>query len=435
MSEATVTIRMYNPGFGDCFLVTVADGEASWRMLIDCGVHSHGRAPVEGGTRPIGDVVAAVIAQLADESPDGQPRLDVVAATHRHSDHVSGFADDAWAGVEVGEVWVPFVEDEADPDGRALRHGFAASAEALHGLIELAAADGGAGDAWPEGLELAMEFAVNSGPNLDAAARLVDGGFKGGAAAHEVRFLPYRHEELNRIALPVPGAVVHVLGPSRDPEDLKRMDPPTAVRWLGEAAGELGEGDARRDIFDPMYALPRDDPGDRIPIELVRARDGMRLDRLALDEAALLRAASVLERSVNNTSLFLVLDVRGTRFVFVGDAQHGAWRHVLDDPHARELVTGAVFYKVGHHGSHNATPKPVAADLLRAGGVAMVPVGTVKRWKDTIPEHLILEALHDAGAHVVRADEPDTGEEAWGDDLGFRVGPDGLWSEVRFSVP
>lgn len=429
MSEATVTIRMYNPGFGDCFLVTVADDDAAWRMLIDCGVHSHGRARVGDVSRPIGDVVGAVIAQLTDESADGMPRLDVVAASHRHSDHVSGFADDAWSAVEVGEVWVPFVEDEHDADAIGLRHGLTAAATALQGLVEQAA-DGKPVDSLGRSMALALDFAVNSGPNLAAATRLVDGGFKGGADHHEVRFLPKRDAAENRVELPVEGAVVHVLGPSRDPEYLKRMDPPAAVHWLEEAAAELGR-DEEHDIFDRMYEVPRDEVSARIPVSLVRARNAMRLAQLALDEEALLRAASVLERAVNNTSLFFVLDVRGTRFVFVGDSQQGAWEHVLDDPASRALVTGAAFYKVGHHGSHNATPKPVARELVRAGGVAMVPVGTVKAWKDTIPKSEILEALHESGAHVIRADDPQAGVDGG---LDVQVGPDGLWSEVRFRV-
>ncbi|BDZ54128.1 ComEC/Rec2 family competence protein [Agromyces marinus] len=429
MSEASVTIRMYNPGFGDCFLVTVAEGDRVWRMLLDCGVHSHGRAPVAGGTRSIGEVVAAVIAHLVEESPDGRPRLDVVAASHRHADHVSGFADDAWAEVEVGEVWVPFVEDDRDDDANAIRHGLVESAVALERLIGLAA-DGRSLDSRPR-LALAMDFAVNSGPNLEAAARLVDGGFRGGAERHVVRFLPDRRAERNRIELGTGDAVVHVLGPSRDPAFLKRMDPPPAVRWLRDAADEQDPGDERRDLFDPMYAVARDETRERVPVQLIRSRDAMRLGRLALDEEALLRAASVLERSVNNTSLFFVLEVRGARFVFVGDSQHGAWEHVLGDEHASALVLGADFIKVGHHGSHNSTPKPVAERLVREGGVAMVPVGTVERWKHAIPEGRILEALHDSGAHVIRADDPGSGADG---DLEIEVGPDELWSEVRFRV-
>ena len=36
------TVRMYNVGFGDSFLVTVPRRGRPWRMLVDCGVHMQG---------------------------------------------------------------------------------------------------------------------------------------------------------------------------------------------------------------------------------------------------------------------------------------------------------------------------------------------------------------------------------------------------------
>jgi len=70
----------------------------------------------------------------------------------------------------------------------------------------------------------------------------------------------------------------------------------------------------------------------------------------------LLAAASMLEQSVNNTSLFFVLDVGGVRLLFPGDAQYGAWESVRNDPKSLDLISNVDFYKMGHHGSHNATP-------------------------------------------------------------------------------
>jgi hypothetical protein len=55
-STRTVEVRMYNVGFGDAFRITVRRGEQTWRMLVDCGVHSHGAA------RPLKDSV---------KNPDG----------------------------------------------------------------------------------------------------------------------------------------------------------------------------------------------------------------------------------------------------------------------------------------------------------------------------------------------------------------------------
>ena len=150
----TVTVRMYNVGFGDAFLVTVDRSGRSWRMLVDCGVHSQGRA------RPIADVVAAIIGDLAAASPEGRPHLDVLVATHHHADHISGFAEDAWGGVAVDEVWLPFVEDATDPDATRLRtaHTVAAQGLELATARRLAAAGGGASPA----VRAAHAFAVNS---------------------------------------------------------------------------------------------------------------------------------------------------------------------------------------------------------------------------------------------------------------------------------
>ncbi|MEB0260025.1 hypothetical protein QN346_21615, partial [Undibacterium sp. 5I1] len=77
------------------------------------------------------------------------------------------------------------------------------------------------------------------------------------------------------------------------------------------------------------------------------------------------------------------LDVSGTRLLFVGDSQEGAWEHVLDDPVSKALGSSVAFYKIGHHGSHNATPKPFVESVLGQGAYAMLPWGLVKQWENT----------------------------------------------------
>lgn len=47
MSSEQVVVRMYNVGFGDCFLLTLPTAPGPRRMLIDCGTHSRRGAPVE----------------------------------------------------------------------------------------------------------------------------------------------------------------------------------------------------------------------------------------------------------------------------------------------------------------------------------------------------------------------------------------------------
>lgn len=413
--NGTVAVRMYNVGFGDAFLVTVRRGGTAWRMLVDCGVHSHGQA------RPIRESVEAIITDLAAEDPQGVPHLDVIAATHHHADHISGFSLPAWEDVVVEEVWLPFVEDQADPDAMALRRAQTATAQALLGLISMRLA-GLNGGRCPTQIAAARSFALNSFGNEDATDRLVGRNGQHFANRHHVRYLPSLTAADNRIPLPPEGAVAHVLGPSRDPKELARMNPPANAGWFQLNLDSYRSGEdtgSRIPLFNADFVV---DDLDRLPGDLARAKRTLRLNKVTND-AGLLSAASVLERAVNNTSLFLVLDVAGTRLIFPGDAQQGAWDHVLSDPANKALVRDAAFYKIGHHGSHNATPKSFVEEVWQDGGYAMLPWGRVKRWQDTIPKRELLDALAAHHHTVIRADSP----QPVPDKINIH---DDLWTEV-----
>jgi beta-lactamase superfamily II metal-dependent hydrolase len=394
----TVTVRMFNVGFGDCFLVTVERAGARWRMLVDCGVHPH------GARVSIHDTVVAVTQHLAETRGDG-PDLDVIVATHRHADHISGFADPAWADIAVGEVWLPYVENPDDPATRIMREGLDRAGSTLAKLT--------AGPRWDgvslsqrdsHGLAVARLLAANSSKNTVAMSRLLGQDGLGFAGQHQVRFLPDADENANRIAVGLPRAHVHVFGPSRDPTQLGRMNPPAGTAWLrlaGMVDASTSEATAPAPpMFADVYKTPRPRTG---PMHLAGFK--RRIVVPDTDAADVLAAASILERAVNNTSVFFLLDVAGTRLVFPGDAQQGAWDHVLGNPAARVLLGSAVFYKIGHHGSHNASPREFVERVLPASGYAMLPWGQVKQWPD-IPKQELLDALDARHETVIRADNP-----------------------------
>jgi beta-lactamase superfamily II metal-dependent hydrolase len=418
-TKTTVSVRMYNMGFGDAFVVTVRRGRKQWRMLVDCGVHSAGRA------RPLEEAVDAIIADLAADSPGGTPHLDVVVATHHHADHIAGFALDAWEQVAVDEVWVPFVEDEKDEDVKALRKKQRATANRLRALVERRGLKPDEPDSWPDTLGRAYLLAMNSSGNDRATDRLLHRNRLGFATKPTIRFLPSKTPSENRIDVGIADTTVHVLGPPRDPALLKRMEPPKKAGWLLLSADDDSNDEDRgvRTLFRDEFVLKAEEMADHVELSDIGA--SLRLEDLDND-AGLLAAAAVLEGAVNNTSIFFVLEVGDLRLAFPGDSQHGGWEHVLDDPESAELMRRIDFYKIGHHGSHNGTSKRYIEEGLKDSVYAMLPFRTVKQW-DSIPKEELLEALHDRGHHVIRADAPKAVR-------GKVKVKDDLWTEVAFTA-
>ena len=81
-----LTLRCYGVGFGDCFLLTFhyADDTGDRHMLIDFGSTER---PAHAQRNYMGAIVKDIEAAI------GAPaQLHVLVATHRHPDHINGFA-------------------------------------------------------------------------------------------------------------------------------------------------------------------------------------------------------------------------------------------------------------------------------------------------------------------------------------------------------
>src|SRR5581483_7618181 len=125
-----VRIRMYRVGFGDFFLVSVpaAAGGGFAHILVDCGVHAH----------DLGAMPDAVAQMKADTG--GQ--LALVIMTHRHADHISGFASqkETFADFKVERVWMSWFEDPQDKVGARIQAQLTAVATHLQSALQLRAA-------------------------------------------------------------------------------------------------------------------------------------------------------------------------------------------------------------------------------------------------------------------------------------------------------
>jgi hypothetical protein len=422
-----VTVRMYRQGLGDCFLLAfaTADAERPCYLLIDCGVLL--------GTPKAAQTMQQV-ARHIQEATGG--RLDVLVVTHEHWDHVSGFeqARDLFDELDVGEVWAAWTEDPEDRLANRLRQGrrarlqqAAASVAQLHalGLSEEADAVSPllgffgelAADGRPTGVERAMDFALAKGDRL----RCLRPG--------------ERSPKLPRVS----GARVYVLGPPRDEALLFSSDPRS-----GEAYG-LALGASKTDAEDSLLADPFDqhcrleeakakrhaffrkvyygEPGDKGKERYDRYLAWRRIDADFLSVTNEL--ALKLDSDTNNTSLVLAFELSpgGKVLLFPGDAQAGNWRSwhtlALKDAEGRrldaaDLLGRTVLYKVGHHGSHNATLRGQGLELMTDPDlVALIPVneemahrpkgGNPDGWD--MPFGPLLSALVEkARGRVIRAD-------------------------------
>lgn len=373
-----VTVRMYNVGFGDSFLLTFP-GSPPRKVLVDCGSHNAGPGPL-----PIDDVAARIVEDVT--GADGVPRIDVVVATHRHRDHVSGFVSAVWKDVRVGEVWMPWTEDPSDPAATRIRNAQSSGAAKLHAALRLSGAR-----------DHVLELAANSLTNEKAMSTL-HAGFAGKPSRH---FLPKRGAERKPFSPgALPGVTVHLLGPSREPEILRDMEPPAGKGYLQLSGGDGEEGTGLP--FRRRWAMTPKEFDATAAFAHLRLSEKYRRAVDALGEDDDLAVAVALDAAVNGTSLMLLFEIGKAFLLFPGDAQWGTWNALLSDPASAELLKRTSFYKVGHHGSHNATPREfVEKDLSRFS--AMVSTRPMPNWK-LIPKKELMSALAKKASAVVRSD-------------------------------
>jgi beta-lactamase superfamily II metal-dependent hydrolase len=403
-----VRVRMYDVGFGDCFLLTFPARDRERLVLIDCGVHSASK-------RQGLDAAIANILQLVARAGN---RIDVVVATHRHRDHVHGFRDeDRWAGVDVGEVWMPWTEDPEDPEARRIR-----DRQSKRSALLLSLMPAKAGEAWSG----VRAIADNNGLTNARAMATLHRGFAGDPARS---FLPEPEGKprSSSFQTPVlPGVTVHILGPSRDPRAIRDMDPPAAEAYLQMGTGTELATDGRLLPFDRWRREQRDyldrfHHFDITGTDLGSIVSAGRTNALGL--------AVALEQAVNGTSLMLSFECGDLNLLFAGDAQWGTWDRALADPRKADHLERTTLYKVGHHGSHNATPRRFVEQLLGRAECALVSVAptTIPSWSD-LPRAPLLQALADHCA-VLRSDQPGA-QTVVGKPLAITRAPDDLWVEV-----
>lgn len=398
-SPSRVRVRMYQVGFGDCFLLTfeyavpLHDGRDQRNILVDLG----------STRKPPSGTDTADVARLIAQHCAGN--LDVLVVSHRHKDHLSGFGTKESKAIIDGlapKLTVrPWTEDptaaadarEGNPVGdesrafvRGLREG-QTFAETLARSL---------GSAQGRGLRADLKsLALDEVSNADAVAQL-DQWASTGAASYVCFGSPTRIEEF------VPGIRVRALGP------------PTLEQHPGIARQRVDDPDEfwmlYRRLLDEMPLAP-------VFADGVRAEEGQAtsggalgperwlIERLSGQQlASYLRIVRILDDVLNNSSIILVIDAGTQRLLLPGDAQIENWEYALrlapEAPEARQLLSEVDLYKVGHHGSRNATPRSLFK-LWTDGGAVDRPMTAMMSTLSGV--HGDTEATHVPRATLVGA--------------------------------
>ncbi len=389
--QSGVKVRMYRQGHGDCFLLAFRDENGDpFYMLIDCGYK-----PGSQVHHPIDRVV-----QDIEESTGNH--LHVVLITHEHQDHVNGFWNKFgnnekkyFENIAVDQVWLAWTEDPNDSDAQMLRERYKDTLLGLMAVSDrlLAAADENERAAGRR-IEDLIEFEIEG-----SREEFLGLTIKGITNKRAIQFIKEKAQQDPLYLDPlgsiyqldkVPGVRFFALGPPRDEKLLLSLDPVGSEGYsqnfaldrevqafFAAAISEVdGEPDDAHQPFAPRYRISEDQSIEGPHAEFFQEWYGLGIDEhpyawRRIENEWLMTAevlALRLNNEVNNTSVVLAIELPLTKKVllFVGDAQRGNWISWKDQKWAteggetmssRDLLGRTVLYKVGHHGSHNATMK------------------------------------------------------------------------------
>lgn len=414
-----VAVKMYRIGeLGDCFMLTFTKGTKQSNMLIDCGAFRQSRDRLR-------KIASNIKTQLK-----GKP-LDIIVGTHQHNDHVNGFvhAKDIFESIGVEQVWLSWLDNPKDKLAREVGTLYNNFKKNLLGIAETM-------ESLPDkvkkqGFRETSEKLKETLGILGLSDRKVSSKFPSVTPQEAIANL--KEMGNNKPEYLYPGTIlplpnfsaedvkIYVLGPPKKEEFLFDESPgkeqtydPKKLHFANELAEKFLSGMAN---YIPEASTTEEDhfpfnsryktKEEALPVhfrQLYREEKSkwrtISLEWLSQAESL----ALFMDNFTNNSSLVLAIELvkSGKFLLFVGDAMTGNWasweevKFKDSDLTLEDILANTVLYKVGHHGSHNASFKPFCEKMVHEDLIAMIPVdksdSNIKKTKN--PWHMPAKNLN-----------------------------------------
>ena len=372
--DKKLLVKTYDVGFGDCIFVRIPDGEKYFHILIDCGT----KASATKDHR-LKKAVEDVQTYL-EKDEDGRGILNLLVATHAHADHIKGFDQEWFKKIKIERIWLSASMNKNHPQAKKMKAFGDIADMASRSILERSGAFIS---------EQAKAMLIRSVCNSTALENLRKSFAKksGISSAYPLYISRDLADEARGIS-----------ADKLEKYDIFFEDGITIFRGFQDSATSLRILSPEWDIDKYYYGKGLMDSNSFIDMNLLSASDYCKtaLDdpaNLSLEEddakksdipnnislhdfrklqSRLLYSALAFSEKdghlKNNTSVVLLLEWKGRKLLFTGDAEwdgqgveenrhNSTWDVMLSQSAISKVLSQPLdFLKVSHHGSINGTP-------------------------------------------------------------------------------